>query len=176
MKKWNYKGEIFELPEDLSAQDATARIKEILSERENTSENTSDNTSESKPLPPYVPEKADERGLLGDIGVNLARGVYDGAKATSELVGLYYDVKYNTSGTSLFPKEDNELPTEDPFPIAGAIVKGFEDVGEGVEKVTGIEGKATTLAGEISTRRRSVRRSWGTRCKSCIKRHKTWPA
>ncbi len=150
MKKWNYKGEIFELPEDLSAQDATARIKEILSERENTSENTSDNTSESKPLPPYVPEKADERGLLGDIGVNLARGVYEGAKATSELVGLYYDVKYNTSGTSLFPKEDNELPTEDPFPIAGAIVKGFEDVGEGVEKVTGIEGKATTLAGEIS--------------------------
>jgi len=155
MAKWNYKGETFDLDDGLSAQDATAQIKQILSDRQATAEASSisstsaDETFAGTPLS-LVRGEETERGLLGDVGVGFVMGVGKALKNTSELVGMYYDLKYNTAGTSILPKEDNELPTEDPFPISGAMVKTFEDIGEGIEDITGIEGETKTIPGKIA--------------------------
>ena len=155
MAKWNYKGETFDLDDGLSAQDATAQIKQILSDRQAAAEASSisgtsaDETFAGTPLS-LVRGKETERGLLGDVGVGFVMGVGKALKNTSELVGMYYDLKYNTTGTSILPREDNELPTEDPFPIAGAMVKTFEDIGEGIEDITGIEGETKTIPGKIA--------------------------
>ena len=154
MAKWNYKGETFDLDDGLSAQDATAQIKQILSDRQATAEASSiSGTSADETFGTPVSlsgGKETERGLLGDVGVGFVMGVGKALKNTSELVGMYYDLKYNTTGTSILPKEDNELPTEDPFPIAGAMVKTFEDIGEGIEDITGIEGETKTIPGKIA--------------------------
>lgn len=151
MARWEFKGEVFEFDEDLSPQEATARIKEIISSREQTSAPESEPVSEQQSQRKTVslddlqaPDAARSgRSLFSDIGIGFGSGVSKAVQGTTELAALYADVKYNI-GIQAAAKADESIPADEPFPVAYMVNRAFESAREEI----GLEPEGT--AGKVA--------------------------
>ena len=144
MAKWKYKGEEFDLPDDLSAKEATDQIKSILQERRSMQGDPT--ASDRRPV--------SDRSKQIDAGTDIAKGVGSGltkiAQGTLETFGLFSDLKFGM-GDPLFAanvdqkvKEGEMVPPESPLIITDTLTKAFD---EGREFV-GLEPQGT--AGKVA--------------------------
>jgi hypothetical protein len=148
MAKWNYKGESFEFDEDLSAEEATDRIEQIIRERKaaaNTEGLSGTAADESfSPRPFRMQPKESERGVFGDIGVGLLEGAAEALQGTTALANMYADMKFNTQMTVRLA-EDETIPADDPFPLTTMMNNAFD---EGLD-AAGL--RPETMAGEVAS-------------------------
>lgn len=132
MAKWKYKGEEFDLPDDLSAADATARIKEIIQDRNVTTVAP----PEADPTAQFRTPSEDKPKRV-DAGTDIAKGVFSGAtkiaQGTLETFGTYADLKFGM-GDPLFAanvdqkvKEGEMVPPESPLIITDTLTKAFDE-------------------------------------------------
>lgn len=132
MAKWKYKGEEFDLPDDLSAADATARIKEIIQDRDATTVAP----PEADPTAQFR-TPSENRPKRVDAGTDIAKGVFSGvtkiAQGTLETFGLFSDLKFGM-GNPLFAanvdqkvKEGEMVPPESPLIITDTLTKAFDE-------------------------------------------------
>lgn len=128
MAKWKYKGEEFDLPDNLSPEDATAQIKEIVKERQS-----------APPVDPTAQFRTShaDRSKQVDAGTDIAKGVFSGvtkvAQGTLETFGLFSDLKFGM-GNPLFAanveqkvKEGEMVPPESPLIITDTLTKAFDE-------------------------------------------------
>lgn len=127
MAKWKYKGEEFDLPDDLSAKEATDQIKSILQERRSMQGDPT--ASDRRPV--------SDRSKQIDAGTDIAKGVGSGltkiAQGTLETFGLFADLKFGM-GNPLFAanvdnkvKEGEMVPPESPLIITDTLTKAFDE-------------------------------------------------
>jgi hypothetical protein len=104
MAKWKYEGESFDLPDNLSAEQATSQIEAILENRrikERIGEGTPSGqgapdtafTDESVLPKPSAPS-IEEEGFLGQAFEGIMSGATRIVQGPLELAGMYSDLKY----------------------------------------------------------------------------------
>ena len=146
MGKWNYGGETFELPDNLSAEQATDQIEAILEDRRISEKvsGPSEEDSVDKKVAPSTPADDDE-SFLGDVFGGILSGATRIAQGPLELAALYTDLKYVSdpvfqSAMREKVKDGEAVPASSNLPMTDLIVDSFDSFRE----ETGLKQETTT--------------------------------
>ena len=127
MGKWNYGGEVFELPDNLSAEQATDQIEAILEDRRISEKvsGPSEEDSVDKKAAPSTPADDDE-SFLGDVFGGILSGATRIAQGPLELAALYTDLKYVNdpvlqSAMREKVKDGEAVPASSNLPISCSV-------------------------------------------------------
>jgi len=160
MAKWKYEGESFDLPDNLSAEQATSQIEAILENRrikERIGEGTPSgqgapdtaSTDESISPKPSAPSREEEEGFLGQAFEGVMSGATRIVQGPAELAGIYTDLKYVSDPVFQAAmrekvKNGEAIPASSNTPMTDLVIDSFDAVRETLDFTP------TTTTGKIS--------------------------
>ena len=159
MAKWKYEGESFDLPDNLSAEQATSQIEAILENRrikERIGEGTPSGqgapdtafTDESVLPKPSAPS-IEEEGFLGQAFEGIMSGATRIVQGPLELAGMYSDLKYVSDPVFQAAmrekvKKGEAIPASSNTPMTDLVIDSFDAVREKLDFTP------TTTTGKIT--------------------------
>lgn len=132
MAKWNYGGESFDLPDNLTAEQATDKIEAILEDRrvQQNIQSVSGSPSTDETVV-FQPTERKEEGVLGEIFTGLVSGASKIVQGPLELGALYTDLKYANDPLVQAAmrdkvKDGEAVPAASVLPVTDLVIDGFE--------------------------------------------------